>query len=290
MEWYEQQSEDCPTQLLLLKKIRDLAAKKRRCTMVQRKGPVSYTAWIAFGFRLSERFPVPIDTDKRRSTVLVNYYAPTIIEAKREEFVDDALIYAKSLCVMSLKFLLNPQDETGGSIYFATENLEQKYAFLRPEELLGMDKLNLDQAPQDINKEEFQLECVPLQAFVAVTDPGCKKELIRSGSLGYLSTIEEMPHRRIRAHYEQLSELETGRIIGLKEVDWATWRIARHMGRSGAAIRRFCQEWVDKSKFQLHDGSGQPRATADLEDRLTVRSAVTAPYSSISTITCVTHT
>ncbi|GFX82608.1 uncharacterized protein TNCV_1192831 [Trichonephila clavipes] len=37
MEWYEQQSECCPTQLLLLKRIRDLAAKKRRCTMIQRK-------------------------------------------------------------------------------------------------------------------------------------------------------------------------------------------------------------------------------------------------------------
>ncbi|GFX46133.1 uncharacterized protein TNCV_2094491 [Trichonephila clavipes] len=37
MEWYEQQSECCSTQLLLLKRIRDLAAKKRRCTMVQRK-------------------------------------------------------------------------------------------------------------------------------------------------------------------------------------------------------------------------------------------------------------
>ncbi|GFS76150.1 uncharacterized protein TNCV_4667241 [Trichonephila clavipes] len=39
MEGYEQQSECCPTQLLLLKRIRDLVAKKRRCTMegVQRK-------------------------------------------------------------------------------------------------------------------------------------------------------------------------------------------------------------------------------------------------------------
>ncbi|GFT16580.1 uncharacterized protein TNCV_281891 [Trichonephila clavipes] len=37
MEWYEQQSECYPTQLLLLKRIRDLETKKRRCTMVQRK-------------------------------------------------------------------------------------------------------------------------------------------------------------------------------------------------------------------------------------------------------------
>ncbi|GFX66358.1 uncharacterized protein TNCV_343321 [Trichonephila clavipes] len=37
MEWYELQSECCPTQLLLLKRIRDLAAKKPMCTILQRK-------------------------------------------------------------------------------------------------------------------------------------------------------------------------------------------------------------------------------------------------------------
>ncbi|GFU24168.1 hypothetical protein TNCV_2007541 [Trichonephila clavipes] len=37
------------------------------------KCPVSYTAWIAFSYpnnRISEWCPVPIDSDKRRSTVL----------------------------------------------------------------------------------------------------------------------------------------------------------------------------------------------------------------------------
>ncbi|GFU81876.1 uncharacterized protein TNCV_2536851 [Trichonephila clavipes] len=37
MEWYELQSECFPAQLLLLKIIRYLAAKRRRCTMIQRK-------------------------------------------------------------------------------------------------------------------------------------------------------------------------------------------------------------------------------------------------------------
>ncbi|GFW54197.1 uncharacterized protein TNCV_4372711 [Trichonephila clavipes] len=70
-------------------------------------------------------------------------------------------------------------------------NLAQKYAFLRPEVILSMDELNLDHAPQDINKEEFQVARVRLQAFVAATEPGCKKELITSGSLGLLKyTIE----------------------------------------------------------------------------------------------------
>ncbi|GFS66740.1 uncharacterized protein TNCV_229791 [Trichonephila clavipes] len=34
------------------------------------------------------------------------------------------------------------------------QNLVHKYAFLRPEVILSMDELNLDQTPQDINKEE----------------------------------------------------------------------------------------------------------------------------------------
>ncbi|GFY19625.1 hypothetical protein TNCV_4647971 [Trichonephila clavipes] len=75
--------------------------------------------------------------------------------------------------------------------YQHLQSLAQKYAFLEPEVILSMDELNLDQAPQDLNKEEFQLERVRLQAFVAATDPGCKKELIRSGSLGLLKYIIE---------------------------------------------------------------------------------------------------
>ncbi|GFW56275.1 uncharacterized protein TNCV_1877951 [Trichonephila clavipes] len=72
MEWYEQQSECYPTQLMLLKRIRDLAAKKRKCTMVQRKIR-DYFPHVRFHIlpRLSERRPVPVDSDKRHSTVLL---------------------------------------------------------------------------------------------------------------------------------------------------------------------------------------------------------------------------
>ncbi|GFW14001.1 hypothetical protein TNCV_4701361 [Trichonephila clavipes] len=50
----------------------------------------------------------------------------------------------------------------------------------------------------------------------------------------YRSTTEKMPRRRVRTHYEQLSEFERGRIIGLKKAGWENRRIARHMSRSGA--------------------------------------------------------
>ncbi|GFW27830.1 hypothetical protein TNCV_767101 [Trichonephila clavipes] len=44
----------------------------------------------------------------------------TVLEAKREKFVDDTLIYAKNLGE-ELEMSFEPQDESGGSIYLATE-------------------------------------------------------------------------------------------------------------------------------------------------------------------------
>ncbi|GFY08925.1 uncharacterized protein TNCV_4661171 [Trichonephila clavipes] len=106
----------------------------------------------------------------------------------------------------------------------------------------------------------------------------------------YLSTTEKILRSRILAHYEQLSKFERGRIIGLKQAGWENQRIARRMGRSDDAIRRCWQERIDGGRFQLHDSRGRPRATADREDRLIIRSAVTAPDSSLSIIRRATRT
>ncbi|GFW40621.1 HTH_Tnp_Tc3_2 domain-containing protein [Trichonephila clavipes] len=102
--------------------------------------------------------------------------------------------------------------------------------------------------------------------------------------LGLTPSTAAVLAKKIRAHYEQLLEFERGRIIGLKEGGWANWRITRHMGRSDAAIRRCWKKWVNNGRFQRHDGSGRPRVTVNLEDRLIVRSAVTALDSLLSTI------
>ncbi|GFV77507.1 uncharacterized protein TNCV_1070361 [Trichonephila clavipes] len=134
---------------------------------------------------------------------------PTILEVKRLEFIDDALIFTKSLCEeLETSFepprrirkkhifddgckdvQLSYEDDSRRKMFSSIDrvtaeirersqqfqNLVQKYAFLRPGVILSCDELNLDQTSQDINKE-FQLECVRLQTFVAATDPGCKKE------------------------------------------------------------------------------------------------------------------
>ncbi|GFX43744.1 HTH_Tnp_Tc3_2 domain-containing protein [Trichonephila clavipes] len=62
------------------------------------------------------------------------------------------------------------------------------------------------------------------------------------------------------------------------------------MSRSDAAIRRCRPGFVDSGRFQCHDGSDQPRAIEDREDRLIVRYAITASDSSLSTIRRVTFT
>ncbi|GFW95848.1 DUF4817 domain-containing protein [Trichonephila clavipes] len=52
------------------------------------------------------------------------------------------------------------------------------------------------------------------------------------------------------------------------------------MGQREEAIKRCWQEWVHSGKFQRHDSSGRPRATADRKDRLIVRLVITALDSS----------
>lgn len=99
-----------------------------------------------------------------------------------------------------------------------------------------------------------------------------------------------MPRRRVREQYEQMSPFERGRAIGLKEAGWSNRRIARHLGRSDATIRRCWQEWVNHGRTERQEGSGRPRATTEREDRVIVRSALTAPDASLSTIRRVTGT
>ncbi|UYV82610.1 hypothetical protein LAZ67_22000130, partial [Cordylochernes scorpioides] len=93
-----------------------------------------------------------------------------------------------------------------------------------------------------------------------------------------------MPRRKIRAHYEHMSEFETGRAIGLKEAGWSNRLIARHLCRSDAAIRRCWQKWVNNGSMQRQDGSGRLRATTERGDKAIVRMAVAAPESTLTTI------
>ncbi|GFV77042.1 uncharacterized protein TNCV_691101 [Trichonephila clavipes] len=99
----------------------------------------------------------------------------TVLEAKREEFVDDALIYAKNLCEeLEISFQpprrirrkhifgdgskdvqLSYEDDLRRTMFFSIDrvtaeireriqqlqHLAQKYVFLRPQVILSMDEL-----------------------------------------------------------------------------------------------------------------------------------------------------
>ncbi|GFS60026.1 uncharacterized protein TNCV_3455921 [Trichonephila clavipes] len=83
-----------------------------------------------------------------------------------------------------------------------------------------------------------------------------------------------MSRHRIRNQYEQLSEFYRARIIGLKEIGWANWRVTRYMGRSDADNRSCRKKCMVSGRFQRHDGSGRPSATAVGEGILIIRSAL----------------
>ncbi|GFS53347.1 HTH_Tnp_Tc3_2 domain-containing protein [Trichonephila clavipes] len=108
--------------------------------------------------------------------------------------------------------------------------------------------------------------------------------------LGYLSTTENCLAAGFEPITSNCQEFERGPIIGLKETGWADRRISRNMCLSDATIRRCCQEWVDNGRFQCYDGSGRLKSTSDWEGSLTVRSAVTALDSSLSTFIRATRT
>ncbi|GFY17229.1 uncharacterized protein TNCV_1090051 [Trichonephila clavipes] len=143
-----------------------------------------------------------------------------------------------------------------------------------------LDKKGQLKSVEDQSSHDGVMREVPAQMSSSSLGHGTKLHC----DSGYLSTTEKLSPRRIRAHYEQLSGFERGRIIKLKEAGWANRRNARPMGRSDAAVRRWWLEWVDSGRFLRHDGSGRPMTTADREDRLIARSAVKAPDSSLSTI------
>ncbi|KFM71407.1 Transposable element Tcb2 transposase, partial [Stegodyphus mimosarum] len=68
------------------------------------------------------------------------------------------------------------------------------------------------------------------------------------------------------------------------KANWPYRRIARHLSRSDATIRRCWQEWVNHGSTQCQEGSGRPRETTEREDRAIVRAALTAPDASLSSI------
>ncbi|GFX42961.1 transposable element Tcb2 transposase [Trichonephila clavipes] len=90
----------------------------------------------------------------------------------------------------------------------------------------------------------------------------------------------DMPLRRFRRQYEQLSQFERGRIIGMMEAGWSVRRVARQLGHSDCVVRRCWDQWIQEMSFTRRPGSGRPRPTSRREDRHIVRNARVQPTAS----------
>ncbi|GFX58749.1 transposable element Tcb2 transposase [Trichonephila clavipes] len=71
-----------------------------------------------------------------------------------------------------------------------------------------------------------------------------------------------MPLRRFRRQYEQLSQFERGRIIGMMEAAVSARRVARQLGRSDCVVRKCWDQWIREMSFTRRPGSGRPRQTS----------------------------
>ncbi|GFW63865.1 transposable element Tcb2 transposase [Trichonephila clavipes] len=86
--------------------------------------------------------------------------------------------------------------------------------------------------------------------------------------------------RRFRRQYEQLSQFERGRIIGMMEAGWSARRVARQFGRSVCVMRRCWDQWIREMSFTRRPGSGRSRQTSRREDHHIVRNARVQPTAS----------
>ncbi|KFM72979.1 Transposable element Tc1 transposase, partial [Stegodyphus mimosarum] len=84
-----------------------------------------------------------------------------------------------------------------------------------------------------------------------------------------------MPRRRKRARFEQLTEFERGRIIGLREAGLSYRAVASRVQRNSSTVMRVWKQWTDECRTTRKSGSGPRNVTSARDDRHLVRMART---------------
>ncbi|GFX59140.1 transposable element Tcb2 transposase [Trichonephila clavipes] len=92
-----------------------------------------------------------------------------------------------------------------------------------------------------------------------------------------------MPLHRFRRQYEQLSQFERVRIIGMMEAGWTTRRVARQLSHSDCVVRRCWEQWIREMSF-TRPGSGRLQQIIRQEDCHNVRKARVQPSASSAAI------
>lgn len=84
-----------------------------------------------------------------------------------------------------------------------------------------------------------------------------------------------MPPRRNRVKFQQLTEFERGRIIGLREGGFSYREIAARVQRNSSTVMRVWKQWTEENRTTRKTGSGRRKVTSARDDRHLVRMAVT---------------
>ncbi|GFX43572.1 transposable element Tcb2 transposase [Trichonephila clavipes] len=92
-----------------------------------------------------------------------------------------------------------------------------------------------------------------------------------------------MPLRHFRRQYEQLSQFERERIIGMMEAGWSDRQVARQLGRSDSVVRRCWNQWIREMSFTRRR-PGHPQQTSRREDQHIVKNARVQPTASSAAI------
>ncbi|GFV10287.1 transposable element Tc1 transposase [Trichonephila clavipes] len=76
-----------------------------------------------------------------------------------------------------------------------------------------------------------------------------------------------MPRRRKGAKFEQISEFERGRIVGLREAGLSYRAVATRVQRNSSTIMRVSKQWSDEGRTARKSGSGPRNVTSASDNR-----------------------
>ncbi|GFV20845.1 transposable element Tcb2 transposase [Trichonephila clavipes] len=84
-----------------------------------------------------------------------------------------------------------------------------------------------------------------------------------------------MPCRRKGVKFEQISEFEWDKIVGLREAGLSYRAVAARVQRNSSTIMRVLKQWTDEGRTARKSGSGPRNVTSTPDDRRLVRMAQT---------------
>ncbi|GFX54099.1 transposable element Tc1 transposase [Trichonephila clavipes] len=89
-----------------------------------------------------------------------------------------------------------------------------------------------------------------------------------------------MPSRRNKEKFQQLTEFERGRIIGLREGGFSYHAIGARVQRNSSTVMRAWKQWTYVHRTTRKTGCGRRKVTSARDDRHQIHIAVNDPTAS----------